>query len=483
MRLPWPGHGGPVHWRVSPPKRSFDRSRGGASPRTGTPARAAALARLARQAERFPRLDFEPLETAGLDDRDAALAEAICDAVVRRWLTLECVLGVFLDRPMVRLDPPIRAALLGGAAQLLLMDRIPPHAAINESVEWTRHVEGVRPAGLVNAVLRQVAQARCEPSRPGDRPVTPHDWHQRRDAIPLSDGTLLTLAGAILSSDPLERLCESTSHPRRLLERWVESLGFAAAAGVALHDVSRPPVVLNTRHATGPLEPAADFEAHDEPGAAVFRGSRRGLVELLGARDDVWVQDAGSAAAVEQLAHLRPARIIDLCAGLGTKTRQLLLTFPGARVIASDPDPGALAELRVLSRRHARLDAAEPGELGKEAPADLVLADVPCSNTGALARRPEARYRFDARQLTRLVETQRRIVEKSASLLGAGGVLAYSTCSLEREENEAQVEWACGAPGFAQTAMGGALPAGTPLDGPGAYRDGWFAGVLERRGR
>src|SRR5690606_35613410 len=109
-------------------------------------ARDCVMRRLAAQAARFPTLDITPLDSAGLDGREQALAHAIYDAALRRWLTLEAVLNSFLKRPLRAAEPAAQAALLAGAAQILLLDRIPEHAAIDESVRWVKRGVGRRSA-------------------------------------------------------------------------------------------------------------------------------------------------------------------------------------------------------------------------------------------------------------------------------------------------------------------------------------------------
>ncbi|MHC4211500.1 MAG: transcription antitermination factor NusB, partial [Planctomycetota bacterium] len=122
-------------------------------------ARYLVASRVAQRAERFPQLFPEQLRTGGLAGRDAALAHAIDQAVARRWLTLAAVLQAQLNRPWERLQPAVQSALLVGAAQLLLLERLPDHAVINESVAWVKR-KSPAAAGIVNAVLRRTADLR-----------------------------------------------------------------------------------------------------------------------------------------------------------------------------------------------------------------------------------------------------------------------------------------------------------------------------------
>jgi 16S rRNA (cytosine967-C5)-methyltransferase len=213
----------------------------------------------------------------------------------------------------------------------------------------------------------------------------------------------------------------------------------------------------------------------------VFTGTFTQLHDLLSSRHDVWPQDDASAGAVESLAGLKPKMILDLCAGRGTKTRQLAQIFPNAQIAATDADDRRLEVLRKTFAGHGRVTAAgmratTRGNVGK---ADLILLDVPCSNSGVLARRPEARYRADDAHLASLVDIQRQIIADSISLLAPGGRILYATCSLEPEENEQQGQWAAKWHNFACNRERRITPSGTPGGPPTAYADGAYSVLLE----
>jgi 16S rRNA (cytosine967-C5)-methyltransferase len=429
-------------------------------------------ARLGDQAARFPDLDLSPLDTSGLDRRDAALAHAVYDAVLRRWLTLECVLDAALSKPMRLLEPPLRGVLLAGAAQLLLLDRIPPHAAIHESVELAKVLVRPRAAGLVNAALRRVASMRGA-ARPR--------WVGARDEIPLGDGRALALIEAQLPEGAAARLAAATSHPTWAVERWTHAQGADACRRVALHSLVPPPTLLNVAYTT---DVPPETNPHQAAGFRVFLGTHERLVTLLDRRRDVWVQDPASAAVVRSLracsGFRTPTRIVDVCAGLGTKTRQLAAEFPEASIIASDADASRLDVLRRVFHGSERVRVHSLDRLLTEVrgDADLALLDVPCSNTGVLARRVEAKYRVSADHLAQLVGVQRRIMERAGPLVRPGGLVLYSTCSLEHEENEAQLEWASAALGWKQEHQERRGCSGLPGEPSAVYSDGSFAGLL-----
>lgn len=445
----------------------------GTLPERGETAREAACLRLARQAARFPDLDLRPLETEGLDERDAALAHAIFDHAQRRWITLEYLLDTRSEKPMRSLEPALRAVLLAGAAQVLLLDRIPDHAAINESVELAKRLVRPGAAGLANAVLRGLVRLRG-----GIR----ERWTDKRDEIPLADGRALGLSEAVLP-EPLNQLwAAATGHPAWLVERWCTRLGEPRARDLALHGVVVPPVVLNMNHASG--EPILQSVPHSREGFRIYTGGRGGLGALLGTRRDLWVQDPASARVVVEAAPRlgSPGLVIDLCAGRGTKTRQLFFAFPGAAIVATDVDDtrrSVLADVfkgekRVQVLPHASVLTKFAGKAG------LVLLDVPCSNTGVLARRFEAKYRVSERSLAQLVELQRRIITDGAGLLGPGGAMLYATCSVEEDENEAQASWAAGSRGLTPAWSSSEWPAGLPGEDPADYHDGSFSALLRK---
>lgn len=424
---------------------------------------------LADQAARFPEIETVELDTTPLDGREASFAHALYDAAVRRWLTLEFLLDAHLSTPFRRLEPALRGVLLCGAAQIALLDRIPVHAAIDESVEWAkRHV---RPgaAGLVNAVLRRLAGSIGEP----------HEADAESDGVPLPDGRERGLTGITLPDDPLSRLAVRYSMPAALLRRWRDTLAPAEIASLCRHGLSRPPTVLSTRFATGPL-PGEHLAPHAAAHHGVWTGPHAALAALLHTRGDFWVQDPASSGAVESVLDLTPGLVIDLCAGRGTKTRQLAAAFPGARIVATDTDTARFASLAQTFEGHPQVWTVPPGGAAGEAErgADLVLLDVPCSNTGVLGRRVEARYRATSEALARITRLQRELIDSAAPMLTPEGAILYATCSVDRAENEAIAAWAAERHGFRPERERRTRPAAP--SGPASSIDGAYSVLLRR---
>jgi len=348
-------------------------------------ARDAAYRRLAIDAERFPEIGIAPLETPGLDGRDAALARAIHRVAVRRWLTLRRVISGYLKPNFEDIEPSMRAVLLGGAAQLLFLDRVPDHAVLDESVEWAKR--NIRPGagGMVNAVLRRVASS-------VDGRVDA--WEDRPDLVPLPDGGALKLTKPLLQQETLPRWSAAFSLPTGLLRKWAEDIGEEGALVRARHAIVEAPITLSVPDG---FEHADETAPHDTPGSVIYTGDASKLGAWLDARTGVWAQDAGSSESLSKLAggDWTGKLIVDWCAGKGTKTRQLARLAPGARIVACDPDEARAGDLEETARRLDNTEAMTPDEARRacDGRADLVVLDVPCSNTGVLPRRPEAAYR------------------------------------------------------------------------------------------
>ncbi|MFO0833242.1 MAG: transcription antitermination factor NusB [Phycisphaerales bacterium] len=444
--------------------------------------RAVACDALARQAQRYPDLVTLELATPGLDARDAALAHTIYDTAVRRWLTIAYLAETVLSRKWAQVVHPLQGAVLAGAAQLLFLDRVPAYAAINESVEWAKRAVSPSGAGLVNAALRGIARAVFErESEPVREVSATYDFGAEQ--LPLADGRALVLKGGrgVLPVDERVRMAVVTSHPRALLEAWERDFGPETARDLALHSLCDPPIILNTRFAGATGD--AVLLPHAVAGSAVLVAQHERLAPLLSSDARLWVQDPSASEAVDSVKDLQPGLVIDLCAGQGTKTRHLACAFPGARILATDTDGARLRSLKEVARSFPTVEALEFADVVNHfgGRADLVLLDVPCSNTGVLARRPEARYRTATGQLERLTKLQREILAQGAALLKEGGTMLYSTCSIEPGENEQQAAWAGEHLPLTLQSQRRTHPSGLPGCGPAEYHDGSFSARLVRR--
>jgi 16S rRNA (cytosine967-C5)-methyltransferase len=445
---------------------------------TANSARAIAAESLARAAKCFPHLGPCPLDSAGLDDRDAHLALAIHRTALQRWLTLEYVLDGMLRQPMHALEASLRGVLLSGAAQLLFLPRLPAHAVVDESVQLAR--QQVRPgaAGLVNAVLRRLAPL------VGDV-VADQPWTPGPDRLPLGFGFLSLREPLLPPIEPLDaHLAAATSHPLALVRHWLTTLGPERTTALCVHNLQTPPTIVAVESGFDPASVAnSPAAAIDAPGFVVWNASHQELLAFLGANRRRRVQDPAAALAVQATADLAPKRIVDYCAGRGTKTRQLAMLHPQAQVFAADPDARRLGDLRTATADLSNVHVLTPSQMYDLPPgtADLLVLDVPCSNTAVLARRPEARYRFNPTTLRSLIGLQRHIFQSARALVGNGGHILYSTCSLEEQENGTQARWLCANLHGSMVREQLLMPASAPAQGDGTYplyHDGSYHALL-----
>ncbi len=433
------------------------------------------MAYITHQARRFPAFDLHGLTIDPRlvpDPRDAALAHRIVEQVTSRWITLQTVIRQYLQLDWPGVQPELKAALLCASAQILLLDRVPAYAAVDHAVQWCKLHIRAGAGKLANAVLRRIAELPIE----GE----PVPYASALDELPLSRGGALRLRKPIFPRDPHPLLSTATSHPLLLIERWASRNDEDTLIDLAMHSLCDAPIILNTMYAAKPLP--AGITPHAQKGHYVFAGTHNDLVLMLDARRDLWVQDPASAKAITLADDRNPALVIDLCAGQGTKTRQLAAAFPRAMIIATDPDPRRFVALQRFFDGHPRVRVQAHEALLREhrGQADLVLLDVPCSNSGVFARRPEAKYRLDDAHLASLVTLQRKIIEQGASLLAPTprSALLYSTCSLEPQENMEQVDWAVQTLSFTKVRHHMQLPQGGPGRPAMSYTDGSFAALL-----
>lgn len=411
--------------------------------------RAVATLKLADVIEDWPDAAIMEPDISGMPARDVRLARVIYRTTMQRWYTLVHLLDAHLKKPLWEMEPLMQAGLLGGASQLLFMDRLPSHAVVDESVDLARTLIRPGAAGLANAVLRKISLL-------NDAPVKGKPWTPAANRLPLEDGFVPLTCDALPSpnadsDDPVKQnqalayhLEVATSHPRELVLQWIEHYGAQKAISICRHGIVTPPVILS-------VEPELHWKKHDdllEPhekrGFAIWSGWHQDLHNFLKVNPARRVQDPASTAAVNATADLKPKLILDYCAGRGTKTRQLAYLHPQARIVASDTSGQRLADFAQIVRSTPQVSIAPPAQLpellGQEK-VDLLLLDVPCSNSGVLARRPGAKYRYSPAAIASLVKLQREIVEASLPYLSPTGYLLYSTCSLEPEENQQQVQW------------------------------------------
>lgn len=329
---------------------------------------------------------------------------------------LDRLISLRLHRGLDELDPAVLEILRLGAYQLLHMDGVPAYAAVSEAVEQARAEAGLGPAGLVNAVLRGVGEG-----------------GEGAEHFPSFD------------ADPVGFLETWGSHPRWLLGRWLPRWGADAVRALVEADNRRPATYLLPMDRS-PAEAAAALAGAGIRAEPVGEGT--GCVRLEGTSSPAEalatlprtiVQDPASNLVTRYADVPRGTKVADLCAAPGGKV--LAVADRPVYTLAADRSEPRLLMVKENARRVGRplglvvADARHPPLRD----VDVILLDAPCSGTGTLARRPDARWRLRPESILELVELQGEMLDAAAEALRPGGLLVYSTCSLEAEENEGQV--------------------------------------------
>lgn len=382
-----------------------------------TPARRAALDALRRI--RTGALADRALSdaTRRLDARDRAWTHELLYGVLRLRGRLDWVLATHVRGGLDRLQPDVLDVLRLGAYQLAEMDAVPAYAAVSQSVELARGAGVPAAAGLVNGVLQAVRRAGVPRQPPAE----------------------------LLRGDAADRLSAWESHPRWLVERWLARWGEEETSALIEADNLRPelflrPVGIGTPEATARLA-AAGLAAEPVPFAPE---SLRLVSGSIGAALDAVpavVQDPAASLVVRYANVPEGATVLDPCAAPGGKAVALAERAP--RVVAGDISWRRLARLRENAGRAAPphriaavvADARQP----PFRPADVVLLDAPCTGTGTLRRHPDGRWRITPADLDALTALQDEMLDALAPLVRPGGLLVYSTCSLEPEENDVRI--------------------------------------------
>jgi 16S rRNA (cytosine967-C5)-methyltransferase len=382
---------------------------------------------------RNPQLHSDELLRSGqvtaLSSADRNLTTALVMGVLRWEIALDQRIDALLTKGKSRLAEPVQLALELGALQLLLLDRIPPHAAIFESVEIAKESGNPHAAGLVNAVLRKLAGS------------------PKLGVTPARDSSANEIARA-------------WAHPQWMVERWVKEYGLAAAAAICRYDQYPPPAAVRLV-APGAEEALLSEGIELEPGT--FVGQARRVIKgdvtatLAFAQGQVRIQDEASQLVAEVAAQRASESdraeseastvtktILDCCAAPGGKTAILAERNPHLPIVACDISPGRLKAMKSFLGKqkgtdHITYRAVDATELTYDREFALVLCDAPCSGTGTIARNPEIRHRLAVEDLRRQQTRQLRLVSTAMRALAKGGRLVYSTCSLEPEENEAVI--------------------------------------------
>jgi 16S rRNA (cytosine967-C5)-methyltransferase len=355
---------------------------------------------------------------AKLSSRDHGLATELVMGVLRWQSLLDRRLAAASSQKLGRLDGEVLAALRLGVYQLQFLSRVPAHAAIFESVELVKAARKRSAAPFVNAVLRTIAGA----------------------------GVKDVLSEISKSPDSIT-LAQNAAHPPWLVERWIEHYGIEAARQICTYDQTVPDTAIHIHdYQSSGNQIDAELAAAGvqlSPGRLLSAARRVLAGDVTGTlayqEGRVSIQD--EASQLVALLAGRGETILDCCAAPGSKTALMARRNPRAKVFATELHPHRARLLQSLSRLpNVRVVAADARQLPFSSTFDHILADVPCSGTGTLARNPEIKWRLKSEDLHDLQSRQVDILKSALAQLAIGGRLVYSTCSLEREENEEAVE-------------------------------------------
>jgi 16S rRNA (cytosine967-C5)-methyltransferase len=357
-----------------------------------------------------------------LEGPDRGFARAMAGAALRGLGRIDWALGGMVQRPLADIEPPLRALLRVGAAQLWMLG-VAEHAAVSATVEAARQWhEARRGGGLVNAVLRRAARERDVWATAPATSVWP-DW----------------LAAKLKSA-----------------------IGVDRAETMALAQLAEPPIDLTLRAGVDAATWAERLEAEVLPGGSLRLHGGGAIASLPGYAEGAWwVQDSAAALAARLFGDVSGTSVADLCAAPGGKAMQLAAM--GAKLTAVDISPQRIARLRQNAER-ARLPMqvveADARIWRPAEPLDAVLLDAPCSALGIIRRHPEGVWRRDPRDFVRFPAVQRGLVDAAGEMLRPGGRLVYAVCTPTPEEGIEVIEGAIAGGGWRRVAIGASEASG-----------------------
>lgn len=352
-----------------------------------------------------------------LGDRDRTLCHELTLGTIRRQMFLDAAVAQKTKKQ--KMDIEVLIALRLGLYQLLFLDRVPDYSAINDSVELVRRAKKTSAKGFVNAILRRFT----------------------REKPDLEFG------------DEIERISIETSHPRWLLEKWIGLFGREMATSIAWANGILPPTAFRPTL----LSQKRGFNIDDLIGTDSFRSSdvvencflaERMPPELRRLEEEhlIYFQDEASQMVGALVNSYEGQRILDVCASPGSKTGQIGVTGLGGErrqlFVAGDISDRRtdLLKRNILAQGQTEANLlqydAEAELPFADAMFDVILVDAPCSGTGTIRHNPEIRYRISPDDFEMHAHRQKRILSNAARSLSPNGVLIYSTCSLESEEDE-----------------------------------------------
>ncbi|MEO8648819.1 MAG: 16S rRNA (cytosine(967)-C(5))-methyltransferase RsmB [Acidobacteriota bacterium] len=342
-----------------------------------------------------------------LSPKDRALCHQLTFGVLRRRMLLDRMISALVATE--KLDLEVLMALRIGLFQLRFLDRIPPFSAINESVELVKFGRKTSAKGLVNAVLRRLSKENAPPE----------------------------------FGDDTDRLAVETSHPHWFVEKWKRDFGDNASEMLRSNNLQAPAAfrVLPDDAIPDPNF-AANYPKSEFVDECLFASTSD--ISALTASDKVYFQDEGSQLVAQAVFTAETETFLDVCAAPGGKTTMIAGHMMSGLdlFVAGDRYWPRVQSLQQNCRRQnsafvniLQYDAAEAIPIANHS-IDVVLVDTPCTGTGTIRRNPEIRYFIEPETFASINIKQRQILVNASKVVKPGGRLIYSSCSLEKEENE-----------------------------------------------
>lgn len=400
---------------------------------------------------------------------------------IRNRLAIDTVISKLSRCPVEQIPANLLNILRVAAYELIYSPATAEYSIVDEAAENTKAVAGKKQVGFVNAVLRQIARLIVN----RQSPITSTNFTR---TLPQSPTTGCELAIAFLpdpQAQPADYLSAAFSLPKWLVANWLAEFGFSKVWQICLASNRRPSIYLRpntlkttTQELAEKLR-QADIDVEIVPDRSLLRiKSPRDITQLLGfAEGEFTVQDISAFEPVRILNPQASWTILDLCAAPGVKTTQLAeAAADSAKIIATDIDSDRLKKLKenfirlgLKSITLISYDELITSKFGIPF-FDAVLLDVPCSNTGVLARRIEARYRLKPNIIKQLVKTQQDLLRTAAQLVKPQGKICCSTCSIQKEENSRLIKnFLQQNPSFALESEKLILPSAGEFDNDGGY--------------
>ncbi len=379
-----------------------------------SPSRLAAFEILEKiELERAFSSNLLPIYEESLSEKDRALCHELTLGTLRRQIYLDRVIELFSKSK--KLDIPVLIALRLGLYQLLFLDRVPDYSAINESVELVKQSKKRSASGMVNAILRRATR---------EEPV-------------------------LKFRDEIEQVSVETSHPRWLIDRWIAQFGAVEAFEIAAGNNSVPQVAFrrtNNHHEL--VDDLPSTHPSEFVDACLLADRITPELRHLEQKHAIYFQDEASQMVAASIELKSGDKFLDVCASPGSKSTAIAINSHSstANVIAGDISDRRIDFLRkncedqgVSDVSLVQYDAVVDLPFAENS-FDSVLVDAPCSGTGTIRHNPEIRYNLRPADLKDLPDKQLKILRNASNMVKGGGVLVYSTCSLEHDENEAVCE-------------------------------------------